>query len=535
MNDLRQRVLSGLLAGVAAGLAYALAMADQDQLRLFGILLGPFSLRTEMALQLLFAMSIGALFALFFGRVVATPGSGLMWGVSYGLLWWIAGPLTLCSFLLDDSVGWTIERGRLAFPFFVGYLVVYGAVLGLVYSVLRVLLAGTLQFRLVRRTAVDYLRDMVIGGIAGFVGGLAFGAWMERVGVFPLIAGLVHSDSPDVGRFLHFIISVIIGATYGALFRHNIRGSGSSIAWGVAYGFIWWILGPLTIMPWWLGQGVQWSLEAGRATFPSLVGHLIYGVLLGLVYSMVDRLWRLLFYRVGSLNARAGRAGHPELTSSGDGSSRQRGWRAGIHGCDGPDRRAAGCGQSDRSLVTDGGISAPYGHQRDHRRNVRDTVSARSLHLWGRNGVGLGVRACLVVLGSFNSDADPVRRGSPMVFGVGDRELPFAHRSPRIWRDDGTGLPITRPTLRSNATRQCPESACRFAALSRHACASPVGGSADTGYRTAAPICTRSVSGPAVLEPLCCPFGKSGVPLNRDEGKCGRMICGRALKARPHN
>jgi hypothetical protein len=118
---------------------------------------------------------------------------------------------------------------------------------------------------------------------------------MERVGVFPLIAGLVHSDSPDVGRFLHFIISVIIGASYGALFRHDIRGTGSSIVWGIAYGFIWWILGPLTIMPWWLGQGVQWSLEASRATFPSLVGHLIYGILLALMYSMVDRLWRLLF------------------------------------------------------------------------------------------------------------------------------------------------------------------------------------------------------------------------------------------------
>jgi len=295
VSDLRQHVWSGLLAGVAAGLAYALVMADQGELRLFGILLGPLSLRTEIALQLLFAMGIGSVFALVFGRLVATPGSGLMWGVSYGLLWWIAGPLTFCSFLLDDPVGWSVERGRLAFPFLVGYLVNYGAVLGLAYSVLRGLLTGTLQFRLVRRTAVDYLRDMVIGGIAGFVGGLAFGAWMERVGVFPLIAGLVHSDSPDVGRFLHFIISVIIGATYGALFRHDIRGTGSSIAWGVAYGFIWWILGPLTIMPWWLGQGVQWSLEAGRATFPSLVGHLIYGVLLGLVYSVVDRLWRLLF------------------------------------------------------------------------------------------------------------------------------------------------------------------------------------------------------------------------------------------------
>lgn len=295
MRSLGQRILSGLVAGLVASLVYALAMANQDQLRLIGVLLGPVSLRLEMVLQLLLGVAIGSVFGLFFGRLVATPGSGLMWGVTYGLLWWIAAPLTFCSFLLVSYPGWTIERARLAFPLLLGYLAAYGAVLGLAYSLLQSMLAGGLQFRLVRRVAMDYLRDMFIGGVAGFAGGLAFGAWMERVGIFPLIAGLVRSDSPDVGRLVHFIISVIIGATYGALFRHDIRGIGSSIAWGVAYGFIWWVLGPLTIMPWWLGQGVQWSLEAGQAAFPSLVGHLIYGILLGLVYSVVDRSWRLLF------------------------------------------------------------------------------------------------------------------------------------------------------------------------------------------------------------------------------------------------
>ena len=57
-----------------------------------------------------------------------------------------------------------------------------------------------------------FLESIAIGGLAGLVGGLAFGVWMERAGFFPLVAGLVGSDSPGVGRALHFLISVAIGA-----------------------------------------------------------------------------------------------------------------------------------------------------------------------------------------------------------------------------------------------------------------------------------------------------------------------------------
>jgi hypothetical protein len=58
---------------------------------------------------------------------------------------------------------------------------------------------------------------------------------MSNAGIFPLIAGLVGSDSPEVGRTLHFSISVVIGATFGLLFRQDMKGLGSSIAWGITY------------------------------------------------------------------------------------------------------------------------------------------------------------------------------------------------------------------------------------------------------------------------------------------------------------
>ena len=273
--------ISGLVAGLFSGSAFWIFGSSFSNL-----VLGE---------ELIFGGLIGLGFGLALGRAILTTGSGLMWGVAYGLLWWITRTLTLGPLLSGAGVDWTVDAVRQIFPHLVGYLVCYGAVLGLGTWFCSGLLAGGWQLMRVRALISEFLSALIIGGMAGFVGGLAFGAWMERVGVYPLVAGLVKSDSHEVGQMVHFVISVIIGASYGALFRRDIRGTGSGIAWGLSYGMIWWVLGPLTIMPWWLGQGIQWSLASGQSAFPSLVGHVIYGILLGVVYSLVDRLWRLLF------------------------------------------------------------------------------------------------------------------------------------------------------------------------------------------------------------------------------------------------
>lgn len=317
LGTVRNRVIPGLLAGLLGGLVYALA--DGGTLPLVGSLARLPAPGAELAIHLLISTAMGVGFALLLGGLAVTPGSGLMWGVAYGLLWWIAGPLTLAPLFLGSQPGWTAEAARVAFPLLLGHLVGYGAVLGLAYPLLSAILIDEWRPERTRQFAVAFLGAGLIGGLAGLVGGLAFGTWMARVGFFPLIAGLVRSDSPGVGRMLHLVISVMIGATYGVLFRRDIRGSGSSVAWGVAYGLIWWILGPLTIMPWWLGQGVQWSLAAGQAAFPSLVGHVIYGILLGVVYSVVDRLWRVLFTQGDPLHREAEGPGARSLRALGMG------------------------------------------------------------------------------------------------------------------------------------------------------------------------------------------------------------------------
>jgi len=129
---------------------------------------------------------------------------------------------------------------------------------------------------------------MARGALAGLVGGLLFTLLMLQVGFLPRVAALVGSDSSTTGFFLHLVIADAIGATYGLLFRRQAYDLGSAMGWGAAYGFYWWILGWLTILPVLLGDSPTWDAATAASRFPALVGHLVYGAGLGVVYYLLE-------------------------------------------------------------------------------------------------------------------------------------------------------------------------------------------------------------------------------------------------------
>jgi uncharacterized membrane protein YagU involved in acid resistance len=124
-----------------------------------------------------------------------------------------------------------------------------------------------------------------IPGVAGGVaGGVVFGMLMQMMGMLPMVAMLVGSKSPAVGWIVHLAISGFIGATYALLLGRWATSPGASAALGVGYGLVWWVLGPLLIMPARLGMDL---FMFNAMTRQSLMGHLVYGLVLGLVYALV--------------------------------------------------------------------------------------------------------------------------------------------------------------------------------------------------------------------------------------------------------
>lgn len=289
-------VVIGTLVGALGG---ALCMALGLASFLSGVVLGALA---------------GALFALLCGSRAVSPGAGLLWGVSYALLLWLIGPVGLFQRLRGAPTIGMFDSARAHFPELLAYLLCFGLPLGVVL--------GTWAGRRdsAQRAAFSLPRALVVGILAGLVGGWGFGKWMEQIDFFLIIAGLVGSSSRMVGVTLHFVIAIVIGMSFGLLFQRDMRGYGSSMGWGVAYGLLWWFLGPLTLLPILQGKPLDWSYTRGAALFGSLVGHIIYGMLLGIVYAALDRLWVGFFIDSDPINREVEGPGTTTLRSLGWGA-----------------------------------------------------------------------------------------------------------------------------------------------------------------------------------------------------------------------
>ncbi len=130
--------------------------------------------------------------------------------------------------------------------------------------------------------------SIVAGGIAGLGGGVVFGLMMAMMGMLPMVAMLIGSQNTIVGFFVHMVISAGIGGFYGLVVRRLPRTIGSAVVAGAINGVVWWVLGALILMPLLLGMG-DMVLKIGQPQWSSLLGHLIYGVVTGLLFLFLSK------------------------------------------------------------------------------------------------------------------------------------------------------------------------------------------------------------------------------------------------------
>lgn len=128
----------------------------------------------------------------------------------------------------------------------------------------------------------------------GLMAGVVFGMMMHmmmapapdggRMPVIAMIGQIVGSPTVGAGWLYHLFNSAVIGAIFGWLLGTRVHNYTSGFGWGAAYGFAWWILGGLVLMPVLLGMPAFAPLmmpEMRIVAMGSLIGHLIYGLILG--------------------------------------------------------------------------------------------------------------------------------------------------------------------------------------------------------------------------------------------------------------
>jgi NADH dehydrogenase len=129
-----------------------------------------------------------------------------------------------------------------------------------------------------------FRRDAAAGALAGLIGGLVFLWAQQSQGMRAAVGGVAGVTSLGAGTALDLATAALIGATFGLIFRYQPQGYAPTISSGVLYGLVWWIIGPLTVVPAVLGRGPTWSVKDANAALPSLIGHVLFGALTGLCY-----------------------------------------------------------------------------------------------------------------------------------------------------------------------------------------------------------------------------------------------------------
>ncbi len=287
-------LIRGALAGLAAGALLGAMLDSQGSLAPVAAMVDSESHMTARWITAGIGLAAGILFAVLYPGSGTGPGPGLVRGSVYGLLWWVVGALTLVPTFNGSGLGWSlsdVQRGIVNLPANLLFGVSVALFYGWLGSVWRILFSevgspgdegvGTQGLRIAGRSL-----------LAGLVGGGLFSLVMLETGFLSAVAELVGSTSPVAGFFVHLAIATVVGTSYGLLFNRQSYDLGSALGWGVSYGFFWWILGPLTLMPIFLGADPQWTVEAVSRVFPNLVGHLAYGAGLGITYHILEARYR---------------------------------------------------------------------------------------------------------------------------------------------------------------------------------------------------------------------------------------------------
>lgn len=141
--------------------------------------------------------------------------------------------------------------------------------------------------------------EIISSAVAVILGTLAFGGFFIGIGNTGVIAGAIPAlygiSGPNliVGGLIHLIHGVILGVLYAAIisstsYGHHLEDVKKATIWGLGYGVLTTVVLAAVLMPIWLSAvGFANAPNAPNFKPMGLVGHLIYGAVLGASYPLI--------------------------------------------------------------------------------------------------------------------------------------------------------------------------------------------------------------------------------------------------------
>ena len=134
----------------------------------------------------------------------------------------------------------------------------------------------------------------VIAGINGTIAMTLFMFMGNLMGIqmnVPKMLASMFGGNLIIGWAMHFMIGIVLTIGYGLIFYDRIKINKSWLR-GAVYAVIPWLMAQLLVMPMMSamnGMGFSTGLFSGSALMAtaSLMAHLVFGIVIGLVYSPV--------------------------------------------------------------------------------------------------------------------------------------------------------------------------------------------------------------------------------------------------------
>lgn len=143
-----------------------------------------------------------------------------------------------------------------------------------------------------RTALIADLADWKAGVIAGLGGGLVFGIMLSTMMpdiIGGAIPGLYGFSGGVAGWTIHMGHSAVLGVVFAGFARavpQYTNSLGKSLGAGVVYGVVLWAILGAVVMPIWVGAVLPMTPPVPNINPMSLVGHVVYGGLLGVLYAV---------------------------------------------------------------------------------------------------------------------------------------------------------------------------------------------------------------------------------------------------------
>jgi hypothetical protein len=134
---------------------------------------------------------------------------------------------------------------------------------------------------------------LVAGLCAGVVAGIMYmlmtipDAEGVTIPLLTVISRAVSNNDPATGWSFHLFNCAVLGVIFGLAFGYFATSMFRSALLGLAVGFVFWIFSGLIVLPTLIHQPALSSLstpELQPATVGTLIGSIVYGILLGSIY-----------------------------------------------------------------------------------------------------------------------------------------------------------------------------------------------------------------------------------------------------------